>query len=165
MNSCPQGFNTPYILGREGCVECLTKVCLVPAVSNEIGEWFPYFLDELESIKIEHMKLVRTTMLECYHAIGERINKEFKDKKKADTYGEKIMHEASKRLKISESYLYEMRAFSAMYPDLLKCPVDTWNSARKLVKAEGDMKGLLEECKHENTVMVKWCNECHRRVE
>jgi hypothetical protein len=58
-----------------------------------------------------------------------------------------------------------MRAFSAMYPDLLKCPVDTWNSARKLVKAEGDMKGLLEECKHENTVMVKWCNECHRRVE
>ena len=105
MNSCPQGFNTPYILGREGCVECLTKVCLVPAVSNEIGEWFPYFLDELESIKIEHMKLVRTTMLECYHAIGGRINKEFKDKKKADTYGEKIMHEASKRLKISESYL------------------------------------------------------------
>jgi len=161
--NCPQGFNTPYILGREGCVECLTKVCLIPAVSNEIGEWFPYWLDELEHFKGQFISMADELRMNYMHGIGRILEEGLSKAQKK--YGEKIIQEASKRVDMGLTKCYEALNFYRLYPDMKQCPASRYSQVKKLIESKGDVKVLSEECKHIETELVKRCVKCGKVVK
>ena len=160
MNSCPQGFNTPYILGREGCVECLTKVCLVPAVSNEIGEWYPYWLDELEHFKGEFISMAEELRMNYMHGVGRILDEGLSKAQKK--YGEKIIQEAAKRVDMGLTKCYEALNFYRLYPDMKQCPASRYSQVKKLIESKGDLKVLSQEHKHK-WITVELCQECGKR--
>lgn len=160
--NCPLNYKTPYDVLREECQKCLTKVCLLPSVNHDIGEWYPYWLDELTSLKSEFIARANDLKLDYFHTVGVKIKAGLEQAKKK--YGEQLMQDAAGRLGVGLTTLYYCRNFAEMYPKLDDCPAVSWSKAKKLIDAKGDVKVLSQECKHDDFELVKWCRKCHRRV-
>ena len=160
MSNCPNSYETPYVLGREGCVECLTKVCLVPAVNHEIGEWYPYWLDELEHFKGQFISMADELRMNYMHGVGRILEEGLS--KATKKYGEKIMQEAAKRIDMGMTKCYEALAFYRLYPDIKQCPAGRYSQVKKLIESKGDVKVLTQECKHA-WISIEVCDKCGKR--
>lgn len=163
--NCPQGYNEPYsekYFGREGCVECTIKECLIPSVNHEIGEWYPYWLDELTSLKSEFIARANDLKLDYFHTIGVKVREGLEQCKKK--YGEQLMQDSADRLGIGLTTLYYCKNFAEMYPKIDDCPAVSWSKAKKLIDAKGDVKVLSQECEHPNKIQVWWCTKCRKKI-
>jgi hypothetical protein len=160
---CPEGYKTKYDILREECKNCLTKVCLVPAVSNEIGEWFPYFLDELEHFKGEFISMADELRMNYMHGIGRILEEGLSKAQKK--YGEKIIQEAAKRVDMGLTKCYEALNFYRLYPDIKQCPASRYSQVKKLIESKGDVKVLSQECFHREIELIKRCKKCGKVVK
>lgn len=130
-------------------------------------EWYPYFIDELLSLKSEYYMREAELRMMFYHELGRRLIEEVlenKQNKGRAQYGEKILHECVNFLNISISNIYSAIKFYRMYPKLEDCPAVNWSKAKKLIANDGDTK-VLSECLHKHTEMRKFCKDCHRQVK
>ena len=159
-NNCPEGYETPYDILRDGCVDCKDRVCLLPDTTNEYGEWYAYFIDSLVTTTGAYRERAQIMTMEYYYDIGKEIIETVLDNKERAKYGDKIFHSVEKDLKnqgvkICKTDLYASVAMVRKYPRLEDCPARNWTSCKKLIGAGGDVKVLGEPkkswiCKVEN---------------
>ena len=160
---CPQGYKTPYDILREECKSCLTKVCIVPSVNHEIGEWYPYWLDELEHFKGQFISMIDQLRIDYMHGVGRILEEGLS--KAGKKYGERSMQEASKKIGMGLTKTYEALNFYKLYPDIKQCPASSYAQVRKLIDAKGDQKVLSQECEHKETELRRWCIKCGKVVK
>lgn len=97
------------------------------------NEWYNLLVDDCKSIVVEHEFISRWSLVEGYHALGERIVNET-NLNREEVYGKKILSILTKSLDgIGERTLYRAIQFYKKYPDLNTVPEG---------KAIGSSKGL-----------------------
>lgn len=156
MSNCPQGFETPYVLGREGCDTCEIRECLIPAVNNEIGEWYTEWLGSLDGWKEAFRTDIDEVKKDKMNELGKLLDEAFKQTPKK--YGARIVKDAQERTGIGQTMLY--LAHEYYLSDMYKTQKSlSWSQVKK--KLEG--KPITsQECKHEwESVMI--CKQCGKR--
>ena len=95
----------------------------------EIKDWYQYLVEECKAIITEAVFTSRWSLVEGYHALGERIVTENNLDRK-EVYGKKILQDLGKSIGISKSSLYYAIQFYDKYPQLDRVPEGkniTWN--------------------------------------
>ena len=160
--NCHLNYKTPYDILREECKSCLTKVCIIPSVNNEMGEWYQEWLGHLEGWRDCFRGDIDDKKKEYMDKLGKLIDEAFNQA--PQKYGSKIVKDAQEKTGIGQTMIYIAHKYylSDMYRT---DPSYSWAQVKKLIESKGDQKVLSQECEHKETELIRRCLKCGKVVK
>jgi len=126
-----------------------------------VSEWYQALISDCKALIVESEFISRWSIVECYHALGERICEENDNFKRSEVYGKDVTSKVAVSLNKSPRTVQKAIQFYKKYPDLDKLPAGkntSWHQiCNKLLPEPSDKEP--EPCQHEPITICRKCKE------